>query len=102
MSRPRRVSTRSAPLIDEPTADPALLRTRAAAVLPATGRFRPKAGWVSRAWVGDEYVVRLNTHEQFRDAYRHEAAVADLLAGSEVPHARCIAHFPHRCQLTDR
>ncbi|MEU0089857.1 phosphotransferase [Kribbella sp. NPDC006257] len=72
-------------------ADPALLRTLAAAGLPATGRFLPKAGWVSRVWVGDEYVVRLN-NGQFRDAYRHEAAVVNLLAGSEVPHARHLAH----------
>lgn len=72
--------------------DPALLRTLASAGLPATGRFRPKAGWVSRVWVGDDFVVRLNVDERFRDAYRHEAAVVDLLAGSEVPHARLLAH----------
>ena len=69
-----------------------LLRTLAAAGLAATGRFRPKAGWVSRVWVGDEYVVRLNNNGPFRDAYRHEAAVVNLLAGSEVPHARHLAH----------
>jgi hygromycin-B 7''-O-kinase len=69
-----------------------LLRILAAADLPATGRFVPKAGWVSRAWVGDEYVVRLNNDGRFRDAYRHEAAVVNLLAGSEVPHARHVAH----------
>ncbi len=51
----------------------------------------PKAGWVSRVWVGDEYVVRL-TNGQFPDAYRHEATVVNLLAGSEVPHARHLAH----------
>ncbi|MFC0009323.1 phosphotransferase family protein [Devosia nitrariae] len=82
----------STPFVDDPATDPALLRTLAAAGLPATGRFRPKSGWVSRAWVGDEYVVRLNTNEQFRDAYRHEARVVNLLTGSEVPHARHIAH----------
>jgi aminoglycoside phosphotransferase (APT) family kinase protein len=71
--------------------DPALRRTLAAAGLPAIGRFVPKAGWVSRVWVGDEYVVRLN-NGQFRDAYNHEAAVVNLLAGSEVPHARHLAH----------
>ncbi|MFC5262395.1 phosphotransferase family protein [Kribbella qitaiheensis] len=71
--------------------DPALRRTLAAAGLPATGRFLPKAGWVSRVWVGDEYVVRLN-NGQFRDAYRHEATVVNLLAGSEVPHARHLAY----------
>ncbi|TDU89091.1 aminoglycoside phosphotransferase (APT) family kinase protein [Kribbella voronezhensis] len=72
--------------------DPALRRTLAAAGLPATGRFVSKAGWVSRVWVGDEYVVRLNTNAQFRDAYRHEATVVNLLAGTEVPHARHLAH----------
>ncbi|GAB3824812.1 phosphotransferase family protein [Kribbella italica] len=71
--------------------DPALLRTLAAAGLPASGRFLAKAGWVSRVWVGDEYVVRLN-NGLFRDAYRHEAEVVDLLVGSEVPHARRLAH----------
>jgi aminoglycoside phosphotransferase (APT) family kinase protein len=81
----------SPPFVGEPATDPALLRTLAAAGLPATGRFLPKAGWVSRVWVGDEYVVRL-TNGQFRDAYRHEAFVVNLLAGSEVPHARCLAH----------
>jgi aminoglycoside phosphotransferase (APT) family kinase protein len=81
----------STPFIDEPATDPALLRTLAAAGLPATGRFHSKAGWVSRAWVGDEYVVRLS-NGQFPDAFRHEATVVNLLAGSEVPHARHIAH----------
>ncbi|SKC61111.1 phosphotransferase family protein [Krasilnikoviella flava] len=47
---------------------------------------------MSRAWVGDEYVVRLSTDARFRDAYRHEARVVGLLAGSEVPHARHLAH----------
>lgn len=76
----------------ESATEPALLRTLAAAGLPATGHFLPKAGWVSRAWVGEECVVRLNTDERFRDAYRHEARVINLLAGSEVPHARHITH----------
>ena len=71
--------------------DPALLRTLAAAGLPTTGNFRPRAGWTSRAWVGDEYVVRLG-NGQFRDAFRHEARVVGLLAGSYVPHARHLAH----------
>ncbi|HEX6445188.1 MAG TPA: aminoglycoside phosphotransferase family protein [Streptosporangiales bacterium] len=84
--------TQSTPFVEEPATDPALLRTLAAAGLPATGRFLRKAGWVSRAWIGDEYVVRLNTDERHRDAYRHEAAVVNLLAGSEVPHARILAH----------
>nr|WP_269328901.1 aminoglycoside phosphotransferase family protein [Kineosporia babensis] len=60
--------------------------------MQAAGRFQLKAGWVSRAWVGDEYVVRLNTDPRHREAYRHEATVVGLLAGSEVPHARLIAH----------
>lgn len=71
--------------------DPVLLRTLAAAGKPATGRFLPKAGWVSRAWVGDEYVVRVS-NGQFRNAFRHEATVVAMLADSEVPHARHIAH----------
>ncbi|MDQ3307509.1 MAG: phosphotransferase [Actinomycetota bacterium] len=78
--------------VDEPATDPALLRILTAAGLPATGRFIRKAGWVSRAWIGDEYVVRLNTDVRHRDAYRHEATVVNLLAGSEVPHARHLAH----------
>ena len=77
---------------DGPPLDPALLRILEAAGLPATGRFVRKAGWVSTAWVGDDVVVRLNTDARFRDAYRHEARVVGLLAGSEVPHARYIAH----------
>ncbi|GAA3614816.1 hypothetical protein GCM10022223_33840 [Kineosporia mesophila] len=76
----------------EPAEDPVLLRTLEAAGLPTTGRFHLKAGWVSRAWVGDEYVVRLNTDRRHRDAYRHEAAVVGLLAGAQVPHARLLAH----------
>jgi aminoglycoside phosphotransferase (APT) family kinase protein len=79
------------PFVDEPASDPSLLGTLAATGLPATGRFHSKAGWVSRAWVGDEYVVRLS-NGQFRDAFHHEATVVKLLAGSEVPHARHIAH----------
>jgi hygromycin-B 7''-O-kinase len=88
----RCVSDPSTPFAGEPARDPALLRTLAAAGLPATGRFLPKAGWASRAWVGDEYVVRLNNDGRFRDAYRHEAAVVELLADSEVPHARPLGH----------
>ncbi|MGN6125750.1 MAG: phosphotransferase [Humibacter sp.] len=77
---------------EEPAADPALLRTLAAAGLPASGRFQLKAGWVSRVWVGGDYIVRLNNDTRFRDAYRHEARVVDMLAGSGVPHARRLAH----------
>ena len=80
------------PFVDEPATDPALLRTLASAGLPATGRFLQTSGWVSRVWVGDEYVVRLNNEVRFRGAYRHEATVVSLLAGSEVPHARHVAH----------
>lgn len=82
---------RSTPFVDERATDPALLRTLAAAGLQATGRFLPKSGWVSRVWVGDEYVVRLS-NGLFRDSFRHEARVVDLLAGSEAPHARLLAH----------
>lgn len=67
------------------------MRTLAAAGLAATGPFLPKAGWVSRVWVGDEYVVRVS-NRQFRDAFHHEASVVDLLTDSEVPHARRLAH----------
>ena len=86
------VRDQSKPFVEAPATDPVLLRTLTAAGLPATGRFLPKAGWVSRVWVGDEYVVRLNNNGQFRDAYRHEATVVNLLADSEVPHARILAH----------
>lgn len=80
------------PPLGEPAGDPALRRILETAELPTTGHYRVTAGWVSRAWVGDDYVVRLNTDDRFRDAYRHEARVVALLAGSEVPHARHIAH----------
>ena len=85
------VGNQSTPFVDESATDPALLRTLASAGLPAAGRFLRKAGWTSRAWVGDEYVVRLS-NGQFREAFRHEATVVNLLAGSEVPHARHLAH----------
>lgn len=68
------------------------MRTLVTAGLPATGRYRASAGWVSRVWVGDEYVVRVINDRRFHDAYRHEAAVVNLLADSEVPHARHLAH----------
>ncbi|MFD6176759.1 MULTISPECIES: phosphotransferase family protein [unclassified Isoptericola] len=77
---------------DGPPLDPVLRRILEAAGLPATGRFEARAGWVSRAWVGDDVVVRLNTDARFRDAYRHEARVVGLLAGSGVPHARHLGH----------
>ncbi|GAB3458017.1 phosphotransferase [Kineococcus endophyticus] len=76
----------------EPREDPVLARTLAAAELPATGRFHRRAGWVSRAWIGDEVVVRVTSDTRHRDAFRHEARVVRLLAGSDVPHARRVAH----------
>jgi aminoglycoside phosphotransferase (APT) family kinase protein len=82
----------STPFVADPATDPVLLRTLAAAGLPATGGIVSKAGWVSRAWIGEEFVVRLNTDLRFRDAYRHEATVVNLLTGSEIPHARHLAH----------
>ncbi|MCB9155999.1 MAG: phosphotransferase [Caldilineaceae bacterium] len=85
------MSKQSAAVVDETDRDPALRRTLAAAGLPGRGRFPPKAGWGSRVWVGDEYVVRLS-NGQFRDSFRHEATVVNLLAGSEVPHARHLGH----------
>lgn len=74
-----------------PAMRPVLLRTLAAAGLPATGYFVEKAGWVSRAWVGDDLVVRLGSG-QVCDAYQHEARVIELIEGSDIPHARHIAH----------
>lgn len=78
--------------LEDPASEPALARTLAAAGVQSTGRFRVKAGWVSRAWIGEEHVVRVHADPRFRGAYRHEARVADLLAGTAVPHARHIAH----------
>lgn len=46
---------------------------------------------MSRAWVGEEYVVRVSSG-QARDAYEHEAKVLELIDRSVVPHARHIAH----------
>jgi hypothetical protein len=65
------------PSFDVPATDPALLRTLATAGLPATGHFHPRPGWVSRVWIGDEYVVRLSDG-RFRDSFRHEATVVNL------------------------
>lgn len=77
---------------DSPAADPVLRRTLASAGLPTTGRFLRKAGWVSRAWIGEHHVVRVSGDGPSRDAYRHEAEIAALLVDSGVPHARHIAH----------
>jgi len=87
----RGVTGRSVSFIDEPATDPALRRTLAAAGLPATGRFVAKPGWVNRVWIGDEIVVRLSD-VRFRDSFQHEATVINLLAGTEVPHARLLGH----------
>jgi aminoglycoside phosphotransferase (APT) family kinase protein len=62
-----------------------------AAGLPTDGHYEVKGGWVSRAWVGDSYVVRVGD-QAAGSAYEHEAAVVSLLAGTDVPHARHIAH----------
>ncbi|WP_445441930.1 phosphotransferase family protein [Clavibacter sp. km1a] len=85
------MDTRSALLTDDPAYEPILRRTLAAAGLSASGRFVSKGGWASRAWVGEEHVIRLS-NGQARDAYGHEAAVVALLDGSGVPHARHLAH----------
>ncbi|WP_198683994.1 phosphotransferase family protein [Brachybacterium sp. YJGR34] len=79
------------PVLDDPAADPVLSRILAATGLPVRGRFRRTAGWTSRAWLGEDCVVRLSTGPA-HGAYAHEAVVAGLLAGSDVPHARRIAH----------
>lgn len=78
--------------MDQPTG--ALADILAAAGLPTSGRFRTSAGWVSRAWIGDDVVVRQSTGGA-RDAYRHETAVLAALAGTGVPHARSIAVGEH-------
>ncbi|WP_235510932.1 phosphotransferase family protein [Curtobacterium sp. Leaf261] len=70
---------------------PALARVLAAAGLPASGQFVATSGWVSRAWVGEDVVVRLSSG-QTGGAYEHEARVVELLAGSDVPHAQHVAH----------
>lgn len=85
------MSEQSAAFVDDSASDPALLRALAAAGLPGSGCFPSKTGWVSRVWIGDEYVVRLS-NGQFRDSFRHEATVVNLLASSEVPHARHLGH----------
>ena len=69
--------------------DPLLGRVLAAAGRHDTGRFVAAPGWVNRVWVGDELVVRVSDGE-LRDSFLHEARVVDLLAGTAVPHARCL------------
>jgi aminoglycoside phosphotransferase (APT) family kinase protein len=73
------------------TLPPELVRILSAAGLSASGRFVAKGGWVSRAWVGEDVVVRLSSG-LIEGAYEHEARVVAMLAGSGVPHARHIAH----------
>jgi aminoglycoside phosphotransferase (APT) family kinase protein len=68
-----------------------LKRVLAAAGLPTDGHYEAKGGWVSRAWVGSSYVVRVGGPAAAH-AYEHEASVVALLAGTDVPHARHIAH----------
>lgn len=63
----------------------------AAAGLPTDGHYEAKGGWVSRAWVGSSYVVRTGPLLA-AGAYEHEASVVALLEGTDVPHARHIAH----------
>lgn len=63
----------------------------AAAGLPTDGHYEAKGGWVSRAWVGSSYVVRVGDAAA-AGAYEHEASVVALLDGTDVPHARHIAH----------
>lgn len=63
----------------------------AAAGLPTDGHYEAKGGWVSRAWVGTSYVVRTGPLVA-AGAYEHEASVVALLEGTDVPHARHIAH----------
>ena len=63
----------------------------AAAGLPTDGHYEAKGGWVSRAWVGSTYVVRVGD-DAAAHAYEHEAHVVASLAGTDVPHARHIAN----------
>lgn len=63
----------------------------AAAGLPTDGRYEAKSGWVSRAWVGGDFVVRTGPLAA-AGAYEHEASAVAMLDGTDVPHARHIAH----------
>ncbi len=69
--------------------DPTLSRVLAAAGLPDDGSFVATPGWVNRVWVDNDVVVRLSDGE-LRDSFAHEARVVGLLAGTAVPHARCL------------
>ncbi len=73
-----------------PDEDPLLHRTLTAAGLATEGEFTTKAGWVSKAWIGDQLVVRVGQH-RFGQAFEHEGLVTDLLAGTAVPHAQQLA-----------
>lgn len=69
----------------------ALQDVLAAAGLPTDGHYEAKGGWVSRAWVGDSFVVRAGAPSA-ASAYEHEAGVVTVLDGTDVPHARHVAH----------
>lgn len=69
----------------------ALQDVLAAAGLPTEDHYEAKGGWVSRAWVGDSFVVRAGAPSA-ASAYEHEARVVALLDGTDVPHARHVAH----------
>ena len=69
---------------------PLLRRVLAAAGLRDAGSFTATPGWGhNRVWVGDELVVRLSDG-QLQGSLLHEAQVVGLLAGTSVPHARCL------------
>lgn len=63
----------------------------AAAGLPADGDYEAKGGCVSRPWVGDSFVVRAGAPSA-ASAYERDAGVVALLNGTDVPHARHVAH----------
>lgn len=69
----------------------ALQDVLAAAGLPTDGDYEATGGWVSRAWVGDAFVVRAGASSA-ASAYEHEARVVALLDGTDVPHARHVAY----------
>ncbi len=79
--------------MSDPHGRTVLERILNAAGLPTSGRYASEGGWVSRAWVGDEHVVRVAPLDAGgASAYEHEAKVVGMLAGTAVPHAAHIAH----------
>lgn len=77
----------------DPSDRAVLERILDAAGLPTSGRYLSKGGWVSRAWVGDEYVVRVAPLDAGgASAYEHEARIVGMLAGTAVPHPAHLAH----------